>query len=170
MQKKQTLGYDDTKKMLNTLRKLNESRTSFGTIREQLEVPQEQVPQKDDITVINDVDVKMVSTDQADMQLTEEQKESISNLIDSFRQQVTQSVDFEPGLSIEQDKVRLDGKLTDEEISFVFIAGGEEHGVYINAEMLKLDVEVGNALEKLVKFDQTFKTSMDNIITQRKHN
>lgn len=170
MQKKQILGYDDTKKMLNTLRKLNESRTSFNTIREQSEFPQQQSPQKDDITVINDVDVKLISTDEADMELTEEQKEAISTLIDSFRQQVTQSVDFEPGLSIEQDKVRLDGKLTDEDINFVFIAGGEEHGVYINAEMLKLDVEVGNALEKLVKFDETFKTSMDNIVSQRRNN
>ena len=170
MQKKTILEYDDTKRMLNTLRKLNESRTTFGNLKEQMEVPQQEVPQKDDITVINDVDVKLLSTDQADMELTEEQKEAISTLIDSFKQQVSQSVDFEPGFTIEQDKVRLDGKLTDEEISFVFIAGGEEHGVYINAEMLKLEITVGTAFEKLVKFDETFKTSMDNIISQRKHN
>ena len=34
-------GYDDTKKMLNTLRKLNESKTSMSVLREQQEVTQQ---------------------------------------------------------------------------------------------------------------------------------
>ena len=34
-------GYDDTKKMLNTIRKLNESKTSMNVLREQQEVTQQ---------------------------------------------------------------------------------------------------------------------------------
>jgi hypothetical protein len=174
MQKKQITGYDETKKMLNTLRKLNENKTSNSVIKEQQEVPQQVEPeqtqkQDSDFVIINDVEVKMLSTDEMDMELKDDQKETISNLIDNFRQQVSQIVDFDPGMTINQKQIRLDGVLTDEDISFVLIAG-EESGVYINADMLKLETEVGNALEKLVKFQETFKTSMEPLITQRNNN
>ena len=164
-------GYDDTKKMLNTLRKLNENRTSFNVIREQSESQevQPQEPQEKDFTVINDVEVKLLSSDPADMNLMDDQKTAISTLIDNFRQQVEQIVDFKPGMSINPDQVRLDGTLTNEDISFVFIAG-KESGVYINADMLKLEQNTATALEKLVKFQETFETSMEPLITQRDNN
>ncbi len=174
MQKKQITGYDETKKMLNTLRKLNENKTSNSVIKEQQEVSQQVEPeqtqkQESDFVIINDVEVKMLSTDEMDMELKDDQKETISNLMDNFKQQVSQIVDFDPGMTINQKQIRLDGVLTDEDISFVLIAG-EESGVYINADMLKLETEVGNALEKLVKFQETFKTSMEPLITQRNNN
>ena len=175
MQKKVIVGYDDTKKMLNTLRKLNENKQSNSVIKEQQEqIPQEVSPeqtqkQESDFIVINDVEVKMLSTDEMDMELKEDQKETISNLIDNFRQQVSQIVDFDPGMTINQNQIRLDGSLTDEDINFVFIAG-EESGVYINADMLKLDTETGTALEKLAKFEETFKTAIEPLITQRNNN
>ena len=164
-------GYDDTKKMLNTLRKLNESRTSFNVIREQSESQelQPQEPQEKDFTVINDVEVKLLSGDPNDMNLLDDQKTAISTLIDNFRQQVDQIVEFKPGMSINPDQVRLDGTLTNEDISFVFIAG-KESGVYINADMLKLEQNTATALEKLVKFQDTFETSMEPLITQRDNN
>lgn len=175
MQKKVIVGYDDTKKMLNTLRKLNENKQSNSVIVEQQEeIPQQVSPeqtqkQESDFVIINDVEVKMLSTDEMDMELKQDQKETISNLIDNFRQQVSQIVDFDPGITINQNQIRLDGTLTDEDISFVFIAG-EESGVYINADMLKLNTEVGTALEKLAKFEETFKSAIEPLITQRNNN
>jgi hypothetical protein len=172
MQKKQMSGYDDTKKMLNTLRKLNENRTfSNNILREEIETqqPQNQEPQEKDFTVINDVEVKLLSGDPADMNLLDDQKTAISTLIDNFRQQVDQIAEFKPGMSINPDQVRLDGTLTNEDISFVFIAG-KESGVYINADMLKLEQNTATALEKLVKFQSTFETSMEPLITQRDNN
>lgn len=164
--------YDFTKGMLNTLRNLNESKTSNKTLKEEFEQttnPEQESPVNDDVTVINDVEVKMLSTDEADMKLAEDQKNSISGLIDNFRQQVSQIAEFEPGITINQDQIRLDGTLPDEEIKFVFIAG-KDSGIYINAEMLKLENEVGAALDKLVKFEETFKTTMEPLITQRDNN
>ena len=169
------MGYDDTKKMLNTLRKLNENKTSNSVIKEQEEPtlgPEDAVAtkeQKNDFIIINDVEVKLLSTDEMDMELKDDQKETISSLIDNFRQQVSQIVDFDPGMTINQNQIRLDGVLTDEDISFVFIAG-EENGVYINADMLKLSTETGTALEKLAKFEETYKTSIEPLITQRNNN
>jgi len=165
-------GYDDTKKMLNTLRKLNENRAfSNNILREEIETqqPQNQEPQEKDFTVINDVEVKLLSSDPADMNLLDDQKTAISTLIDNFRQQVDQIAEFKPGKSINSDQVRLDGTLTNEDISFVFIAG-KESGVYINADMLKLEQNTATALEKLVKFQSTFETSMEPLLTQRDNN
>ena len=179
MQKNQTTGYDATKKMLNTIRKLNESRsTSYNLIKENDEFNQQptddteyqqQDDVKNDVTVVNDVDVKLMSGDDEDMKLMDDQKNAISSIIDNFRQQVSQIVDFEPGFTLTETQIRLDGVLTDQDIKFVLIAG-EESGVYINADMLKLENEVGTMLEKLAKFDDTFKSAMEPLITQRDNN
>lgn len=150
------------------MRRLNESTTSNKILREQEETQPEQ-SMKDDILVINNVDVKMNSTDEADMKLMDEQRNEISGIIDNFKQQVSQIVDFEPGFSLFPDQIRLDGTLNDEGIKFVFIAG-KDGGVYINAEMLKLEQNVANMLEKLAKFNEVFKTAMEPIISQRNNN
>ena len=155
------------------MRRLNESTSSNKILREQVEMtqdePQPEQSMKDDVLVINDVDVKMNSQDEADMKLMDEQKNEISGIIDNFRQQVSQIVDFQPGFSLFPDQIRLDGSLTDEGIKFVFIAG-KEGGVYVNADMLKLEQNVANTLEKLAKFNEVFKTAMEPIISQRNNN
>jgi hypothetical protein len=166
-------SYDFDKKMLNMMRRLNESTSSNKILREQVEMtqdePQPEQNMKDDVLVINDVDVKMNSQDEADMKLMDEQKKEISGIIDNFKQQVSQIVNFEPGFSIFPDQIRLDGKLTDEDMKFVFIAG-KDGGVYVIADMLKLEQNVANTLEKLAKFNEVFKTSMEPIISQRNNN
>jgi flagellar motility protein MotE (MotC chaperone) len=167
--------YDVTKNMLRTIRTLTESVSHKKSINEEetensgLNMHNMDGNVKDDITVINDVDVKLLSNDERDMELKDDQKELISKLIDSFKQQVSQMVDFEPGITINQNQIRLDGKLTDEKIDFVFIAG-EEAGIYINADMLKLEQNMANVLTKLAKFEETYKTELEPIITQRNHN
>lgn len=169
--------YDKIKGMLKTLRDLDEARLTenrnirgkYQIINEQEETQQPEQSMKDDVMVVNDVDIKMVSSDSADMKLMDDQKNEISGLIDNFRQQVSQIVSFEPGFSISPEQIRLDGQLTDDDVTFVFIAG-KESGVYINAEMLKLEQNTANTLEKLAKFNETFKTSMEPLITQRNNN
>ena len=167
--------YDVTKNMLRTIRTLTESVSHKKSLFEEemdqtgLDMNQPEGNVKDDVMVINDVDIKLLSTDERDMELKDDQKEIISKLIDSFRQQVSQIVDFEPGFTINQNQIRLDGKLTDEGVNFVFIAG-EEAGVYINADMLKLEQNIANTLTKLSKFEETYKTELEPLITQRNHN
>jgi hypothetical protein len=169
--------HDIFKGMFKTLRTLTENKITKKSLNEEIDFPshnerednQNQQNLNDDVTVINDVDVKMLSSDKADMVLTDEQKSAISQIIDSFREQVSQIVEFDPGMTINQNQIRLDGTLTDEDVSFVFIAG-EESGVYINADMLKLEQNVATVLEKLVKFELTYKTALEPLITQRDNN
>jgi hypothetical protein len=169
--------YNVTKKMLKTIRTITESKNPKNILKEQkdddmyghLSRKDSETKTKDDVLVINNVDVKLLSTDEQDMKIDEKQKEAISGLIDNFRQQVSQIVDFEPGFTINMTQIRLDGVLRDEEVSFVFIAG-EDSGVYVNSDMLKLEQSVADIFEKLVKFQETFETSMEPLITQRSNN
>ena len=174
MQMKTKTEYDVTKSMLKTIRTLTESKTSNRSINEteEFESPlsdEASKEQKNDIIVINNVDVKLLSTDQTDMELNDNQKTTISTLIDNFKQQVSQIAEFDPGITMNQDQIRMDGSLPDEDINFVFIAGVDS-GVYINADMLKLEQNVATALEKLAKFNETFKTSLEPLINQRDNN
>lgn len=172
MQNKQISGYDDTKKMLNTLRKLNESRTSHNTLREQSEMNQPEVETQqdnDEVSVINDVDVKIVSTDNMDLKIMDDEKSAISSIIDSFRNEVSQIADLKPGITITESQIRLDGNLTDEDLSFVFIVG-DEPGLYLNADMLKIEDETVVSISKLVKFENTFKITMEPMLRQRRTN
>ena len=178
MQKNQTTGYDATKKMLNTLRKLDESRsTSYNLIKENDEFNQQpepqdtEAPQEDmsnDVTVVNDVDVKLMSGDDMDLKLMDDQKNAISGIIDNFRQQVSQLAELDPGFTISEQQIRLDGNMTDEtEIGFVFIAG-EESGLYVNGDMLSIDEKTIEMLGKLLKFQPTFVTAMEPLIRDRR--
>ena len=166
--------YDVMKGMLKTIRTITESKASNRTLNEEVgfqspEVDKSDENLKNDVMVVNDVEIKMNSSDEADLTLQDSEKTAISQLIDNFKQQVSQIADFTPGITIAPDQVRLDGTLTDQDISFVFIAG-KEAGVYINADMLKLEQNTATALEKLVKFQDTFETSMEPLITQRDNN
>ena len=158
--------YDVTKNMLKTIRTITESKLSKQSINEASEF---ESTLSDNADQEQKNDVKLLSTDQSDMTLSETQKTTISGLIDNFKQQVSQIAEFDPGMTINQDQIRLDGYLPDEDINFVFIAGTES-GVYINADMLKLEQNVATALEKLAKFEETFKTSIEPLINQRDNN
>jgi hypothetical protein len=174
MQKKTKNDYDVTKNMLKTIRTLTESKSSNRTINENIGFDAPQVDSaeenvKNDIIVINDVEVKLNSSDEADLTLQDSEKSSISQLIDNFKQQVSQIADFEPGITMTRDQIRFDGTLTNQDISFVFIAG-KESGVYINADMLKLEQEVASELEKLAKFHEVYETTMNPLVQERKTN
>ena len=166
--KSKYIGYDETKKMLNTLRKLNESKHSSNILREQIEPEQQSSDnEQNDVTVINDVEVKLNSNDPSDMKLTDEQKNKLSQLIDNFRSQVSQLTKFEPGMVISTEQIRLDGNIDD--LKFVFIAG-ENGGLYLNAEMFKLQEEQVDLMTKLSKFLKVYQDTMNPIITERKNN
>jgi len=162
------------KGMLKTIRTITESKASNRTLNEAVgfqspEVDKSDENLKNDVMVVNDVEIKMNSSDEADLTLQDSEKTAISQLIDNFKQQVSQIADFTPGITIAPDQIRLDGSLTDQDISFVFIAG-KESGAYINADMLKLEQDVANELEKLAKFQETFETAMNPLIQERKTN
>ena len=175
--KKQT-AYDEIKGMLNAMRTLNESKltknNSVLTEEEQPTEPGDDVPSPesyqekyDNVEVVNEVEVKLISTDQEDTKLQDDEKNSISQLIDSFRQQVAQLADLNPGFTIDEKQIRLDGSIPDLDINFVMIAG-EEGGLYINSDMLPIENETLDMFEKLSKFKPTFISAMEPMLRDRR--
>ncbi len=167
MQNRKNIGYDETKKMLNALRNLNESVRRTKILSEQESPVTSDV--RGEIDVINDVDIKMLSSDNMDMKLSDEHKNSISGLIDSFRQQVSEIANLEPGLTINMNQIRLDGSIPNVDISFVLITG-EEAGFYVNADMLKIEDETLMTIDKLLKFQLVFEDTLNPIIRERSNN
>jgi len=167
MQNRKNIGYDETKKMLNALRNLNESIRMNKILSEQETPTTSDV--NNEIDVINDVDIKILSSDKMDMKLSDEHKNAISGLIDSFRQQVSEIANMEPGITINMNQIRLDGSISNVDISFVLIAG-DESGFYINADMLKIDDETLMSIDKLFKFQLVFEDTMNPIIRERSNN
>jgi ribonuclease HII len=161
MSNKQNPGYDSIKKMLNTMRNLNENVKSKNILKEEDE--------KLFNLVLNDnVEVKIHSTDQEDLSISNEEKASLNQLIQNFKSQVSELANFEEGFNIYVDSVRLDGTI-ENDLSFVLIAGNER-GLYLNANMLKIEAETAETINKLEKFQHTFEDVVIEIMNNRKNN
>jgi ribonuclease HII len=162
MSQKQNLGYDFTKKMLNTMRNLNENVQSKKVLKE------EESQEMFNLVLNDNVEVKIHSTDQEDLSLSDEEKNSLNQLIQNFKSQVSELANFEEGFNIYVDNVRLDGSI-EEDLGFVFIAGNNG-GLYINANMLKIEQDTVEIISKLEKFKHSFDDVVIEIMNNRKNN
>lgn len=191
MTKKILNEYDDTKRMLNVLRNLNtksngsnltERRHFYGEQNamiggkdqdyagnEEFGNNQEQQNDENGVDVVNDVDVKMISSDPRDKTLTDEQKTMLSGLIDSFREQVSQTAELTPGFTFNVDDIRLDGVIPELDLKFTYISG-QNTGLYINAEMLNITDQTMQTFTKLFAFSKQITDSLDLMLRQRKNN
>ena len=159
MSNKQSIGYDGIKKMLSTLRTLSENTASNKTLTEE---------KIETLVIGNNVEIKVHSDDEADLKITDEEKNSLNQLIENFKSQVYELASFDEVFNVFANSVRLDGKIFDD-MSFVYIAG-EDSGLYINCNMLKIDDENARVIEKLNKFEHTFQDVANNLISARKNN
>jgi ribonuclease HII len=162
MSQKQNLGYDFTKKMLNTMRNLNENVQSKKVLKE------EESQEMFNLVLNDNVEVKIHSTDQEDLSLSDEEKNSLNQLIQNFKSQVSELASFDEGFNIYVDNVRLDGSI-EEDLGFVLIAGNNG-GLYINANMLKIEQDTVEIISKLEKFKHSFDDVVIEIMNNRKNN
>ncbi len=186
MNTKETNSYDKTKKMLNTIRNLQES-TEKKSIMEQYDgvsfqqgreesafsdnggQPQAEVPvqtEGSDYTVINDVEVVIHSEDPEDMELTEEEKAKVSQLIDDFRAEVSETVEFDK-LHIYETNAKLDGKIGEYGLMFT-LSTGDDTGLYINGQMVKIDENSLLILEKLGQYQLKFSNTINDLLVRRR--
>lgn len=163
MNYKTHMNYDTTKKMLNTLRNLNESTIKRNTLNEQ----EAEKEMKDSVVVVDGVEVRMIASTDEDLQLDDQQKKTIGDVISNFGTQVSDLADLRPGITIQSNQVRLDGKLPDVELDFVIIAG-QNKGTYLNTAMLKVTYELLESIQKLMKFEDVFADSMNDLISERR--
>jgi gamma-glutamylcyclotransferase (GGCT)/AIG2-like uncharacterized protein YtfP len=86
--------------------------------------------------------------------------------MDEFVTEVSDLVDFNT-LNVYQNNVEWSGKLIDEDIEFIFTIG-EDSGIYINGQMIKVDQEFLTMLNKLQQYYQKFKSKWGKVLAGRK--
>jgi hypothetical protein len=186
---KNTNEYDQIKGMLSKIRTFNNTPTK--NLREQVENQQQNInptpnpntnptngvteptdnvvtDNNSDLNVINNVEVKIHSDDQQDLTLKDEEKGKISQLIDDFRQEVSETVDF-GSFDIYDNSGKLNGKLGNNGVDFV-LSGGDDQGIYITASMLKIDDDTLGTINKLRVFENKFMAIVNDLIINRKEN
>jgi hypothetical protein len=197
-------SYDETKKMLNTIRQIQSTvKPKYGVIQEQedsrgpLTAPygygagtkkpiprsvnnptssqsvqdtQTENPQggeeNEDLAVINNVEIEIHSDDPEDLQLSDEEKGKISQLIDDFRAEVAETVDFGK-MNIYSTSAKLDGRLSDIGLEFTF-STGDDTGLYIKGAMLKIDDISLAAINKLKAFEIKYSNTINDLLVNRR--
>lgn len=101
----------------------------------------------------------------SDLQLTTDEKNAFTTSVDEFREEVAELVDFER-LNVFHDNVEWSGKILEINLEFFFTIN-EPNGIYVNAEMVKIDQEFLEMVGKLQKFYEKFKNKWSKIVASR---
>jgi hypothetical protein len=101
-----------------------------------------------------------------DTDLTGDDKIAFQETMDEFVSEVSDLVNFDQ-LNVYQDKVDWSGKIVDYDIDFYFTIG-ENNGIYISGEMMKLDDNLLQVIDKLQKYYEKFKSKWARILASRK--
>lgn len=98
--------------------------------------------------------------------ITTDDKTTFQETMDEFVSEVSDLVDFGP-LNVYKNSVEWSGKIIDHDIEF-FMTIGEQNGVYINGNQLKLDEKFMDTISKLTAFYEKFKSKWAKVIAGRK--
>lgn len=183
--------YDEIKRLLENSRsmlgksKLDETRETLiqkGIIQEavipndptniekdiEVNIDNETEPQKDKTQAyrVSGGILKMHGKDQKELELTTDEKVAFQETMDEFVEQVSDLSDFGV-LNVYPNNVDWSGKVIDFDLEFYFTIG-ENSGVYINGDMIKLDTELIELINKLTKFYEQFKSKWAKVLASRK--
>ena len=104
--------------------------------------------------------------DRSNLDITTDDKLAFQETMDEFVEEVSDLVDFNT-LNVYENNVDWSGKIIDEDIDFTFTIG-ENSGIYINGEMIKVDEDFLNMINKLQQFYQKFKSKWGRVLASRK--
>ena len=183
--------YDEIKRLLENSRsmlgksKLDETRETLiqkGIIQEavipndpldiekdiEVDIDNETEPQKDKTQAyrVSGGVLKMHGKDQKELELTTDEKVTFQETMDDFVEEVSDLSDFGV-LNVYPNNVDWSGKVIDFDLEFYFTIG-ENSGVYINGDMVKLDAELIELINKLTKFYEQFKAKWAKVLASRK--
>lgn len=104
--------------------------------------------------------------DRSELDITSDEKIAFQETMDEFVDEVSDLVDFNT-LNVYPNNVDWSGKVIDQDIEFTFTIG-ENSGIYINGEMIKVDEDFLSMLNKLQQFYQKFKSKWGKVLASRK--
>lgn len=101
-----------------------------------------------------------------DLELSTDEKISFQETMDDFVNEVSDLSDFGT-LNLYKNNVDWSGNVIDFDLEFYFSIG-ENNGVYINGDMIKLDENLVELVNKLTSFYDKFKSKWAKVLAQRK--
>lgn len=101
-----------------------------------------------------------------DLDITSDEKIAFQETMDEFVEEVSDLADFNT-LNVYTNNVDWSGKIIDQDIEFTFTIG-ENSGIYINGEMMKVDEDFLSMINKLQQFYQKFKSKWGKVLASRK--
>jgi len=101
-----------------------------------------------------------------DLDITSDEKLAFQETMDEFVEEVSDLVDFNT-LNVYPNNVDWSGKIIDEDIEFTFTIG-ENSGIYVNGEMMKVDQDFLELLNKLQNYYEKFKSKWSKVLANRK--
>ena len=101
-----------------------------------------------------------------DVEITTDDKKAFQETMDEFVAEVSDLVNFNQ-LNVYQNNVDWSGKIVDFDIDFYFTIG-ENNGLYISGDMVKVDENFLNSINKLQTYYEKFKSKWAKIIASKK--
>jgi len=104
--------------------------------------------------------------DKKEIELTTEEKIAFQETMNDFVSEVSDLSDFGI-LNMYENSVEWSGKVIDFDLEF-FFSIGENNGVYINGDMIKLDEKLTELVNKLTSYYDKFKSKWAKVISNRR--
>lgn len=104
--------------------------------------------------------------DKKDLELTTDEKNTYQETMDEFVDEVSDLTEFGV-LNIYENEVQWSGKIIDFDVEF-FFSIGENNGVYVNGNMIKLDEKFTDMAQKITSFYEKFKAKWAKVLVTRK--
>lgn len=104
--------------------------------------------------------------DKSDLDLTTDEKVAFQETMDEFVEEVSDLVDFDR-LNVYESNVDWSGKIIDFDLNFYFSIG-ENNGVYLNGEMIKVDENFTQLVSKIQIYYEKFKSKWAKVLASRK--
>jgi len=181
--------YDEIKKLLKNSRNMlhtnevNESRKTLiekGLIKEmdikpdnlaadteeEIELDTEPQEDKSKSYRVSGGVITLHGKDKTDLELSTDEKMSFQETMDDFVNEVSDLSDFGV-LNLYPENVDWSGRVIDEDVEFYFSIG-EKNGVYLNGDMIQLDEDLVELINKLTSFYDKFKSKWAKVLAQRK--
>jgi hypothetical protein len=104
--------------------------------------------------------------EKSDVEITSEEKLAFQETMDEFVEDVSDLVDFNE-LNVYTNSVEWSGKIIDEDIDFILTIG-EDSGIYMNGQSVKVDSDFLTMINKLQQFYEKFKSKWSKVLATRK--
>ena len=170
--------YDEMKDLLRKSRLISEQQSKVVTdlsdepvnidVDSEEEIEIETTPQEDKSETyrVSGGLVTLHGKDKQDLELNTDEKISFQETMDDFVDQVSDLSDFGT-LHIYPNNVEWSGKVIDFDLEF-FYSIGENNGVYVNGDMIKLDDNLVELIGKLTSYYEQFKSKWAKVLSSRK--